>query len=60
MGLPDDLDHVDAAMTWGYNGKTFFFSGEFFSLNAAFAGLVAVLQKTGNISAINKYIYPLF
>ena len=60
LGLPDDLDHVDAAMTWGYNGKTFFFSGEFFSLNAAFAGLVAVLQKTGNISAINKYIYPLF
>ena len=60
LGLPDDLDHVDAAMTWGYNGKTFFFSGEFFSLNAAFAGLVTVLQKTGNISAINKYLYLLF
>ena len=29
LGLPDDLDHIDAAMTWGYNGKTFFFSGEY-------------------------------
>lgn len=28
LGLPDDLDHIDAAMTWGYNGKTFFFSGD--------------------------------
>ena len=28
LGLPEDLDHVDAAMTWGYNGKTFFFSGK--------------------------------
>lgn len=27
LGLPDDLDHVDAAMTWGWNGRTYFFSG---------------------------------
>ncbi len=28
LGLPDDLDHVDAAMRWGWNGRTYIFSGD--------------------------------
>jgi len=27
LGLPDTLSHVDGAMRWGYNDKTYFFSG---------------------------------
>lgn len=27
LGLPDDLDHVDAATVWGHNSKTYIFSG---------------------------------
>ncbi len=29
LGLPPELERVDAAMRWGWNGKTYFFSGEF-------------------------------
>ncbi|XP_077510510.1 matrix metalloproteinase-2-like isoform X2 [Amblyomma americanum] len=28
LGLPASLSHVDAAMVWGHNGKTYFFSGD--------------------------------
>lgn len=28
LGLPASLTHVDAAMVWGHNGKTYFFSGD--------------------------------
>uniref|UniRef100_A0A2H8TRK4 Matrix metalloproteinase-17 n=1 Tax=Melanaphis sacchari TaxID=742174 RepID=A0A2H8TRK4_9HEMI len=27
LGLPDELDHVDAAVVWGHNSKTYIFSG---------------------------------
>lgn len=27
LGLPRDLSHVDAAMVWGHNSRTYFFSG---------------------------------
>ncbi|KAF0762537.1 matrix metalloproteinase-2-like, partial [Aphis craccivora] len=27
LGLPDELDHVDAAIVWGHNSKTYIFSG---------------------------------
>jgi len=27
LGLPKTLTHIDGAMTWGYNKKTYFFSG---------------------------------
>ena len=35
LGLPDTLEKVDGAMKWGYNQKTYFFSG--FSLFLAFS-----------------------
>ncbi|XP_064459768.1 matrix metalloproteinase-2-like isoform X2 [Ornithodoros turicata] len=28
LGLPSTLSHIDAAMVWGHNGKTYFFSGD--------------------------------
>jgi hypothetical protein len=28
LGLPDTLEKVDGAMRWGYNDKTYFFSGK--------------------------------
>ena len=27
LGLPDTLEKVDGAMRWGYNDKTYLFSG---------------------------------
>ncbi|XP_049873115.1 matrix metalloproteinase-14-like [Pectinophora gossypiella] len=27
LGLPESLEKLDAAMVWGYNGKTYFYSG---------------------------------
>lgn len=30
LGLPENLDHVDAAMVWGHNGKTYFYSGSMY------------------------------
>lgn len=27
LGLPATLTHIDGAMVWGYNGKTYLFSG---------------------------------
>lgn len=27
LGLPPDLSHIDDAVVWGYNGKTYLFSG---------------------------------
>ena len=31
IGLPDTLDKVDGAFRWGWNGKTYIFSGLAFS-----------------------------
>lgn len=28
LGLPATLTHLDAALVWGHNGKTYFFSGD--------------------------------
>ncbi|KOC64600.1 Matrix metalloproteinase-24 [Habropoda laboriosa] len=30
LGLPESLEKVDGAMIWGYNGKTYFFSGSMY------------------------------
>lgn len=30
LGLPADLDKIDGAMIWGYNRKTYFFSGSMY------------------------------
>lgn len=27
LGLPESLEKLDAAMVWGHNGKTYFYSG---------------------------------
>lgn len=28
LGLPDNLERIDAAMVWGYNSKTYLYSGD--------------------------------
>lgn len=30
LGLPPEVDHIDAAMVWGYNSKTYFYSGNIY------------------------------
>ncbi|KAI0241933.1 Matrix metalloproteinase-14 [Lamellibrachia satsuma] len=30
LGIPDDIDHIDAAFVWGYNQKTYFISGDMY------------------------------
>ena len=30
LGIPDDVDHIDAAFVWGYNKKTYFISGDMY------------------------------
>ena len=27
LGMPESLDRIDGAVRWGYNDKTYFFSG---------------------------------
>ena len=29
LGLPASLEKIDGAMRWGYNDKTYFFSGKY-------------------------------
>ena len=69
LGLPEDLDHIDAAMTWGYNGKTFFFSGMIFFHLSDFQGIrlfFVVLNITknwghlGSIQYLRKQNFDLF
>lgn len=30
LGLPPEVDHIDAAMVWGYNSRTYFYSGNIY------------------------------
>lgn len=30
LGLPPEVDHIDAAMIWGYNSKTYFYTGNIY------------------------------
>ena len=30
LGLPKDIDHIDAAFVWGYNLKTYFITGSMY------------------------------
>lgn len=30
LGLPESLEKLDAAMIWGHNGKTYFYSGSMY------------------------------
>ncbi|XP_054289089.1 matrix metalloproteinase-2-like [Macrosteles quadrilineatus] len=30
LGLPSTVDHIDAAMVWGYNSRTYFYSGNIY------------------------------
>lgn len=30
LGLPETLTHIDDAMVWGYNGRTYLFSGSMY------------------------------
>ena len=36
LGLPESLDKIDGAMRWGYNDKTYFFSGSLIKLGISF------------------------
>lgn len=30
LGLPREVKHIDGAMVWGHNGKTYFYSGDMY------------------------------
>ncbi|CAG9817810.1 unnamed protein product [Phaedon cochleariae] len=36
LGLPEQVERLDAAMVWGHNGKTYFYSGDIYWKEALF------------------------
>ena len=54
IGLPDSVEKVDGAFRWGWNGKTYLFSGASRSHSIRYLAFLKVLGTYGENGAMKK------